>query len=101
MDKDLSKFAQEPRDPPWSSEVERRLRDYLGTEPGKYAIRNVECRTSLCAVEVASIYSQLSPTSSGTALDSCVIPGGSEFGYERDVSSAKTIVTVMIFWRRQ
>lgn len=98
LDQDLAKFVQEPRDPQWSGEVEATLQDLVESEPGKYAIRDIECRTSICMVEVASIYGQF-PAVAYRTLDSAY-QSGAEFGIERDVSSAKTTVTVITFNRR-
>ena len=51
----LAKLAQEPRDPVWAPRMEALIeQDVLSVVPGKYQIRNIECRTSLCAVETES-----------------------------------------------
>jgi len=100
MDRDLAKFAQQARDPAWASEMEARLEDYIETsEPNKYQIRNVECRTSMCYVEVASIYGQLLPPQYDSPMDRWLIGGSSEFGYKVDPSSARITITVMPFYR--
>lgn len=53
----LSKMAQEPRDAEWAKEMESNLRDHFVTaEPGEFSIRAIECRTTLCAAEVESLY---------------------------------------------
>src|SRR5579871_4348760 len=52
----LSQFAQQPRDPVWARSAETKLRNLVLKENGKYTIRAIECRTSLCVIEVASIY---------------------------------------------
>jgi hypothetical protein len=51
----LSTMAQEPVDPNWAPATEALLRARV-TEAGEYTIRAVECRTTLCAIVVASVY---------------------------------------------
>jgi hypothetical protein len=53
----LADMSKEPRDTAWATEMEMKLQDLVasqGYDPS--SIRNVECRTSWCAIEVASIY---------------------------------------------
>lgn len=52
----LSEMSQEPRDEVWAAEAEVRLRSLIMAEPTPFTVRAVECRTSLCAIELASIY---------------------------------------------
>jgi hypothetical protein len=101
LEADLAKFAQQPRDPAWASEMEARLEDYIeNSEPNKYQIRNIECRTSMCYVEVASIYGQLFPPGYNSPMRQWLFTAGSDFGYEVDPSSARITVTVLPFFRR-
>jgi hypothetical protein len=52
----LAKMAQEPRDNSWATKTEALIQDEVMSEkPGVYSIRNIECRSSLCAVEVESL----------------------------------------------
>jgi hypothetical protein len=54
----LEKMRQERRDEPWATETEAKMRRIIEATPsgnaGHYTIRAVECRESMCAVEVAS-----------------------------------------------
>jgi hypothetical protein len=50
----LEEMAQEPRDEGWAMEVEAELRAHVLREHPTARIRALECRTSLCAVEVAA-----------------------------------------------
>ena len=53
----LADMSKEPRDTAWATDMEMKLQDFVasqGYDPS--SIRNVECRTSWCAIEVASIY---------------------------------------------
>ncbi len=50
----LREVEHEPRDSGWATDMEKDLKEYaqsLGSN--KYTVRSVECRTSLCAIEVA------------------------------------------------
>ena len=52
----LTKFAEESRDNIWAPLMEENiLRLVLSEDSGKYEVRNIECRTTLCALEVASV----------------------------------------------
>ena len=96
MVQDLSKFVQEPRDPSWSDGMEARLRNYIEAQPGNYAIRDIECRTSVCAVEVTS-NSQF-PYSSWTLVNHIAAETDIELGFE-NASSGKIVVTYIAFKR--
>lgn len=51
----LREFPEQPRDQQWSDRMEAKLRDVvINVEPGKYWIGEIECRTTLCVVEVSS-----------------------------------------------
>src|SRR5882724_10666711 len=52
LDEALAKFSLEPRDLAWAANVETKLRDFVGAHSDRYMIRTVECRTSLCVMEV-------------------------------------------------
>ena len=101
LERDLAKFAQQPQDPTWASEMEARLEEYIeSSEPDKYQIRNVECRTSMCYVEVASIYGPFFPPGYSSPMNQLLLGGAADFGYEANPSSARITVTVMPFFRR-
>lgn len=97
----LTRFAEEPRDPAWASEMEGNLRDLLVQESGKYTVRNIECRTSLCLVEVASLYGvYYQPIPADNPLSKRLLPMAGDWGYELDPSSARVTVTIAPFRRR-
>lgn len=53
LDDFLSEMAKEPRDLNWALPTEARLKkSILATDPPIYKIRAMDCRTTLCAVEV-------------------------------------------------
>jgi len=51
----LSAFAEEPRDAVWAPSAEEKLRRYVEAGPSDISLRSVECRQSLCVIEVAAI----------------------------------------------
>lgn len=52
---ELAKMTQEPRDEAWAAKTEALIQDEVMSErPGVYTIRNIECRSSICAVEIES-----------------------------------------------
>jgi hypothetical protein len=52
----LAEMAQEPRDEAWATKTESLIQhEIISQGPGIYSIRNIECRTSICAVEVQSL----------------------------------------------
>lgn len=51
----LAEFAKEPRDQKWASQNEAALGAYVQARgPSEFKLRVVECRTTLCVMEVAS-----------------------------------------------
>jgi hypothetical protein len=85
-------MAQEPRDPDWAETMEAALRDVVSRESGEYVIRTIECRTSLCGVEVASNYGQFPNKDIEPAPMSLV---DKMTGYEYDAAGERVTVT---FW---
>ncbi len=97
----LSRMAQEPRDTAWAAQMEEEIRDQVMTgSPGKYSIRAVECRTSVCAVEVASLFGLYFGPKYDDPLSSKLEQGIHTWGYEFDASGGRITVTVMPFTRR-
>lgn len=50
----FANFSEEPRDNGWAEKMENELREYVGTQEYRYTILALECRSSLCAIEVVS-----------------------------------------------
>ena len=87
----LSAMAREPRDPAWAFEAETRLRDLINANPKLFTIRAIECRTSLCAIEVASTYGQyLGVDGVDKWIDRNLMLSIGLHGLERDSSSTST-----------
>lgn len=51
----LVEMAMEPRDEAWATRTEVLIQDEVQSQgSGTYSIRNIECRSSICAIEVQS-----------------------------------------------
>lgn len=99
MDEVLARFAQEPRDSAWAAQMEAKLQDYVESQPGQYQIRAIECRTTLCFIEVASPYGSFGLPPYNYPLEKWLYPSAPEPGFEHDVNSGKITVTLMPFVR--
>lgn len=51
----LTEMVQQPRDLNWAPSMEENLKKIILAEAGTFEIRLLECRKTLCAVEVASV----------------------------------------------
>jgi hypothetical protein len=102
LKEDLAKMKMEPRDVVWATDMEARIQDYVASlGPDKSFVRDVECRTSYCAVEVTSNFghSFVAQFPLGVLFDNL---GNGQFalGYEKDASGADVRVTLALFHRR-
>ncbi|GEM_PF-5979779 len=99
----LAEFAQQARDPVWASNMEAQLRDLVMSNPG-YTIRTIECRTSLCVAEVASLDGMFhfeSAIGTDSPLHESLMNGLEwQTARERDQSYGTVTVTLMMFERR-
>jgi hypothetical protein len=99
----LAKMADEPRDSAWATEMEIEIQNNIISKgQDRYMIRDIECRTSICAVETASLFGLYDP-GYPVPLNSSLTGGGiaSIWGYESDPSSgARITVTVRVLMRR-
>jgi len=49
----VAKMTEEPRDTDWAAKMEEKIQAAVDMQgSGKYVIRNLECRTSICILEV-------------------------------------------------
>jgi hypothetical protein len=49
----VARMIKEPRDIDWAAKMEEKIQGAVDIQgPGKYVIRNLECRTSICILEV-------------------------------------------------
>ena len=97
----LKRLAKEPRDMGWAGRVEGELKRFIETkEPGKYSIRAIECRSSLCAVEVASgVGAYWGGFRQGDALYDELFRGIASHGYEERADGSRITVTVVPYSR--
>jgi hypothetical protein len=106
----LSEMSHEPRDSKWAGETEALIEhDILfGQEPGRFAIRDIECRTTLCAAEVESNFSE-NGTYGGymggmavnhDELNAALHTNFSTVASENNSTGARVIVTLITFTRR-
>lgn len=96
----LRALGEEPRDRAWAKRMESKIRArVMSKEPGKYSIRALECRTSLCAAEVVSHFgSYYSDYPAGDPDLS--FSRGVAFGREFDQSSWTPLtITLVLYWR--
>jgi hypothetical protein len=101
----LDKLAKESRDPLWASQMEALIQNsILNEDPGTHEIRDIECRTTFCAVEVVS-------TTSGTYVPYL----GGKFddpvrnflkaspvtdGVEADINGNRVVIDLVTFSKR-
>ncbi|SRR6266404_3925032 len=100
--KKLSQLVEEPRDNAWASQTEANIQgqiESLGLD--RYSIRNLECRTSVCAVEVESTASQYLGIEFYYMVKYSLTQGLATTAFETDSSGARIYVTLMTFSRWQ
>ena len=98
----LEQFTQEPRDLAWAASAEEAISKEIAREdPNKFAIRNIECRQTLCAVEVTSPRGGQLPLL--LSLEQCHALGLNEtvgwHTYEAGPSSGAVLVSDLFFVR--
>ena len=94
----LTKMSQEPRDVAWATTLEATLRRLIAADPKQFTIRAIECRTSLCAVEVASS-NQFLGFSYSTQISNGIWAVDVWWGDETNPEGAPIVVTLKIFRR--
>lgn len=97
----LSRLAQEPRDPVWASYAEARLRAFVLSEGDKYAVRALECRSTLCAIEVTSIHGPFLGIGYDAEKGSGLSGQSGLFGYEKNAYGLRVTVSLKVFARRR
>jgi len=97
----LSKLAQEPRDYAWASQMETAIQENVVAQGSdKYTIRDIECRSTLCAVETASSYGNYLGPAYPDPLIRSLHGMDPIWAYEASPSGVKITVTLEIFRRR-
>lgn len=95
----LKTFNEEPRDVSWASDMEARIRTFVNSEEGKFTIRALECRTSVCAVEVESIHGPYLGVDYETQVANGVEDSVASFGDEKDALGQDVTVTLRLIER--
>ena len=96
----LAEMAKEPREEPWATSAEERIRNFAEQEPGKFTIRALECRTSICFIETASIMGSFSYPLYYFEKNSALHAEYPAHSSETDELGAKVYVTLWAFTRR-
>ena len=96
----LAEMAREPRDEPWATVSERVLRAYAEQEPGKFSIRALECRKSICFIETASIFGHLPDADFYFVRDHGFSREDPVDVHETDEAGARLTVTLLPVTRR-
>jgi hypothetical protein len=97
----VQRMNEEPRDDAWASEAEARLRRTAQAQDAALVVRQVQCRASICALEVASA----SGAYHGAPVDDIWLEKNLELwdrtnGYEFDEQGRKLAVTLGVYKRR-
>lgn len=96
----LSRMAEEPRDDAWASAVEKTLREWVQDEQNRYEIRILECRRSVCVVEVASDMGRYAGPEYQQQKANGISDEAAVFGYERSSDGTIVTITLRLFERR-
>ena len=96
----LAQMAKEPRDERWAAAKEEVLRAHTEKEPGRFTIRALECRKSICFVETASLSGAMLDPSYGYLKEHGLAARYPVFASETDSSGALWTITLFPFVRR-
>jgi hypothetical protein len=99
----LLEFERESRNVSWAQDMEGHLKKALTrTDPGKFSVRAIECRSNRCFAEVSAPYEwNLGDLDSSPELSARLYgPIVGDLGFETDPNGEKIIVTAMGYERR-
>ena len=96
----LEKFAQEERDVSWAQRIEAHLSALFPTPLGT-AARSIECRTSICILEVTYTGQADYSAYSDPYLLSQIHLESEAFGYETDATNLRIKILLEIYKRDQ
>jgi hypothetical protein len=107
--RDLSVMAHEPRDEAWAADIEAKLQNLIDSQKSDdLSIRNIECRTTYCALELARMSSSSRKYTFiggylpyGTPIyDQITWTGGFGVGTENDPSGEEITVSLFTYRRK-
>lgn len=94
----LAKFTKETRNISWARSQERQLEAAINAlGPDKFLIRAIECRSTLCAVEVAGDSIYVGDLEEDSDFEKNFIASDSTFAFETGPSGERIVVTLMTF----
>jgi len=99
----LTEMANEPRDNVWATQMEIEIQNNITSQGrDRYTIRDIECRSSICGIETASLEGQYLGPSYNDPLRTNLTGGEliPIWGYETDASGARITVSVIVLMRR-
>jgi len=95
----LIEMAKEGRDEVWAAATEKLLRAYAQQEAGRFTIRALECRQTICFIETASIFGGLPDAGYRFFADHGLKREYSVEAFESDDSGARLTITLFPFIR--
>jgi hypothetical protein len=95
----LPRLAKEPRDDAWATMMERKLRDRVQADGREFEIRALECRSTVCAVECASIHGVMRDLSYEFSEDNHLSTAEHFWAYEKGPDSSRVTVTLGVYTR--
>lgn len=110
--RELDLFAKEARDETWAAHTESRLREIVRRDPRELAVSFLQCRSSLCLLEISSkdltyiglMYEEVAPLGliPGVIQESpyWILPG-TVFGFEGSPDGGKLKVVLNFLSRRR
>ena len=99
--RDLEQFSKESRSVPWATDMEFRLRSHVEKVGDlRYAVRSLECRTSLCALEVTFTHDVFFGLSYDESMSLGLKNGWVEFGFEPAPGGQRIVVMLRTYRRR-
>jgi hypothetical protein len=98
----LRAFAQESRDALWATATEKRIASFIVESKGDYAnLRQVECRTDRCVVEVEARNSSVIIEFDKDPELKDLREGIGDLGFERSAGGQEIVVTLSTLSRRR
>lgn len=98
----LESFSQEGRDTSWASSIESRITTFVEKSRRDARVREVECRTDRCVLEVEAPYHfVITEFDKDTVLNRELREGTGDLGFEREAGKPEIVITVSTLFRRR